>query len=138
MPVLFLIRGLPGAGKTTFAKRLLNTTVIEADQFRYDMAGNYDPDPGRNAEVHTMACEAVASAIFRGRDVAVSNTFSCRWEMDRYLLWARKAAHSAGLTLTEVVIDLFDRGLSDEDLAERCRHGVPVEKIAAMRARWER
>lgn len=137
MPALFLIRGLPGAGKTTFAKRLLNTMVIEADHFRYNAEGNYDPDPSRNAAAHTAACEAVASAIFRGHHVAVANTFSCRWEMDRYLQWARRAADSSDQLLTVVVIDLFDCGFTDEELAWRCTHGMPMEKILAMRVRWE-
>lgn len=36
------------------------------------------------------------------------------------------------------IIDLFDAGLADEELASRNRHDCPVEKIAAMRVRWEK
>jgi hypothetical protein len=33
---------------------------------------------------------------------------------------------------------LFDAGLSDEQLAERNLHGVPVAQIKKMRDRWDR
>ena len=41
--VLFLVRGLPGSGKTSFASAIWNDyAVCEADKFFYDKEGNYD------------------------------------------------------------------------------------------------
>jgi adenylate kinase family enzyme len=43
--VLFLIRGLPGSGKTSFASAIWNDyAVCEADKFFYDKDGNYNFD----------------------------------------------------------------------------------------------
>jgi hypothetical protein len=41
------------------------------------------------------------------------------------------------MDLAVVVVDVFDGGLTDEDLAARNVHGVPLAGIRAMRARWE-
>jgi hypothetical protein len=63
--------------------------------------------------------------------VFVANTFTMRWEIEPYRLMAM--AHGAAFE----VIDIFDGGLSDEDLARRNAHGVPTAAIANMRARYE-
>ena len=46
MKKLFLVRGLPGSGKSTFAKALVGSDflVCEADKFFYDKEGNYNFD----------------------------------------------------------------------------------------------
>tara|TARA_Y100000034_G_scaffold99818_1_gene122831 strand:- start:2886 stop:3155 length:270 start_codon:yes stop_codon:yes gene_type:complete len=62
--------------------------------------------------------------------VVVHNTFSTRWEMEPYL-------RMAGGTTVVSVLDLFDGGCTDEELFKRNSHGVPLETITAMRARWE-
>ena len=36
------------------------------------------------------------------------------------------------------IIDLFDAGMTDEELAERNTHGAPLEAIQRMRARWQK
>ncbi|NDC88865.1 MAG: ankyrin repeat domain-containing protein, partial [Bacteroidetes bacterium] len=52
-------------------------------------------------------------------------------------LWARDVAMAERHGFRVVVIDVFDGGMTDEQLAARNRHGVPVEAIAGMRKRWE-
>jgi hypothetical protein len=61
----------------------------------------------------------------------VANTFTQRWEMEPYL----RMASQYGARI--VVIDAFDGGMTDEELAVKNIHGVPVEGIRAMRNRWE-
>jgi hypothetical protein len=51
--------------------------------------------------------------------------------MEPYLLMASEAGASV------FILDLFDGGLTDEQLFERNDHGVPLETIQAMRSRWE-
>jgi hypothetical protein len=69
--------------------------------------------------------------MLRRHHVVVANTFTQRWELEPYLRMAKD------IGATVVVVDVFDAGLSDEALATRNVHGVPVQSIAAMRARWE-
>ena len=65
------------------------------------------------------------------RDCAVANTFTRRWEMEPYFEMAAEiGAHIE-------VIDLYDGGKSDAELAARNLHGVPESVIAAQRARYE-
>ncbi len=42
-----------------------------------------------------------------------------------------------GHNISVTVLDLFDAGLTDEELAERNLHKVPVDVITRMRDRWE-
>jgi predicted kinase len=134
---LFLIRGLPGSGKSHLAQAInrvkLSACHYEADQFMVDVEGNYTFDPLRLRDCHQACQDATKQAMKRlARCIVVSNTFSQRWEMDYYHCLAKKY----GYTVFE--IDLFDAGLTDSQLAVRNQHACPIEKIAAMRARWEK
>jgi predicted kinase len=135
MPVLTLIRGLPGSGKTTFARYLATGSrmlIIAADDFFVDAdTGNYGFNPERLGSAHHWCQQEVLKALKAGRDVCVNNTFSRRWEVEPYI----KIAKDAHARLH--VLDLFDGGLSDEVLFERCVHGVPLKTIQGMRSRWE-
>jgi len=151
---LFLIRGLPGSGKDTLAGRLMGTSkdslapervvVHSADDFFLEarrvhkgvfhkFSGDlvYNFDPKKLPQAHKACQEDCSGTLDAGRSVAVCNTFSCRWELQPYLDMAKR------YDATLIVMDLFDAGLTDEELAERNTHGVPVESIAAMRRRWE-
>lgn len=127
--IVVLIRGLPGSGKSTLA-RSMRGTVVEADDF-FQTPEGYRFDSSMLGEAHDI-CQARAHTVLREEGcVIVANTFSQKWEMAPYFDLARF------YDATTLVIDRFDAGLSDEDLAARCVHGVPMERIAQMRTRWE-
>lgn len=128
---LFLIRGLPGVGKTSLIMNSIDVAAFAADDYFTDEHGEYHFDPKKLPEAHAQCQEQTRQALAAGYDVAAHNTFTCRWEMEPYI----KMAKESGARL--VVIDLFDGGLSDEELAKRNTHGVPVDAIAAMRKRYE-
>jgi len=129
MSKMTLIRGLPGTGKTTKARTLEGFLFAADDYFGSESTYVFDPKELSNAH---LWCKLSARSHARmGCNVVVHNTFTCRWEMDPYVQIAKE------FDMELVVIDLFDAGLSDEALGERNSHGVPVEAITAMRARYE-
>ena len=127
-PTIYLIRGLPGCGKTTMAHWLTDYRVAADDFFMVDR--EYQFDPSKLPEAHAWCLEEATGMIWRPY-TAVHNTFTERWEMEPYI---RMAAEKGARV---VVASLFDGGLTDEELAARNTHGVPVEAIAKMRERFE-
>jgi hypothetical protein len=130
---LILIRGLPGSGKTTRAKRLAETgracglTVrhYEADDYFTAPDGTYSFDPTRIADAHGWCLYLTEQALAAGETVIVSNTFTTRSEMEPYL----RVAGSVGLGLGYLILEC--------DGEYKSVHGVPAEIVEAMRARWE-
>lgn len=134
---VILVRGLPGSGKSKFANMLVEycseeeAVVLEADQFFLDEKGAYVFDPAKLSAAHEWCLERAIEAMKRGQRVVVANTFTQLWMMRPYIDWAKEL----GVPFT--VISLYDDGKSDETLASRNVHGVPVRTIVMMRATWE-
>ncbi|NBT36218.1 MAG: hypothetical protein EBT03_11920 [Betaproteobacteria bacterium] len=129
---LFIIRGLPGAGKTTLGETVAPGATFSADNF-FEGPEGYRWDPTKLPEAHAACLSAVKQALEnRVSRVAVANVFQKLEHIRPYL----KLAKDAGYTV--FVIDLFDQGMTNQELATSCRHGVPAATIARMRAGWER
>lgn len=83
MSLLIIIRGLPGSGKTTFA-RGFNATLIEADMF-FEKDGIYTFDSKKLGEAHNWCFTRTRQLLSEGYDVVVANTFTTLKEMRPYL-----------------------------------------------------
>lgn len=118
--ILYLIRGVPGSGKTTYAKTLGIPDHYEADKW-FDANGGYDPEKIKQA--HEWCQEKARQAMEAGRPCVVSNTFTRLWEMEYY----RAVAKRLGYEVREVVM----RGEWQNV------HGVPHDKVRQMRERFE-
>lgn len=131
--MLYIIRGLPGSGKDTLGLAL-GAHVVTADQyFTNPYTLEYDFDPAYLKDAHEDCQGRTRIAMeWKVARIAVCNTFTQQWEADPYLALAR--IHGYKVT----IIDLHDGGLSDEALGARNVHGVPVNVISRMRARYER
>ena len=57
MKMLHIIRGIPGSGKSTMARKLAPNAAFEADAYMVDQQGNYAFDPSRLGEVHQKCYE---------------------------------------------------------------------------------
>ncbi len=149
MKNLIIIRALPGAGKSTLAELIGSanpdsSVICTTDDF----PGLYTHDDEHGIVFngmqyvdgvpmivkahewnHRMAETAMETGAFS--TVIVPNTNVQRWEFQAYL----DLAETYGYRTT--VISLFDGGCSDEELLHRNTHGVPLQAISAMRARFE-
>lgn len=133
-PSVTLIRGISGSGKTTLAATLagaVGSVLAAADDYFLDELGEYSFNPSLLPQAHAHCLTVTRNALDEGRGIVVHNTFCERWEMQPYLDLAKQY----GCQVT--VASVYDGGRTDEELASRNEHGVPLAAIAGMRARWE-
>jgi predicted kinase len=117
---LYLIRGIPGSGKSTYSKTLGLRDHYEADMW-FEANGGYDPR--HISAAHSWCINKTREALIAGRDVVVSNTFTRHWEMNEY----HKMAADVGAT---VVIKIMNGGWHNV-------HGVPDSVVQDMKNRFE-
>jgi predicted kinase len=128
--LLVICRGIPGSGKSSFAKTL-GGIHIEADQYFVDGDGNYNFDGSKIKLAHEY-CRSQTEAWMKtdGTQVnvdkiVVSNTFTQFWEMEPYFELAEKY----GYKTFSIVVENRHGGVN--------QHGVPEEKVEQMKTRFE-
>lgn len=126
MKTLILLRGLPGAGKSTFAKSL-GCPVFEADQYFIDLeTGEYKFDASKIKVAHNWCKLLVEHSMEDEVDkIAVSNTFTQEWEMDAYYELAKKYNYQVHSLIVE------------NRHGNKSIHDVPEETIKKMKNRFE-
>ena len=132
MKNLYIIRGLPGSGKSTIAKSLGKPwQIFEADQF-FMKNGKYEFDGSKLKEAHNwckrkvqywMHPSLVGSLFFR--NIVISNTFTQEWEMRFYQIIAKKY----GYRVHTIIVENRHGGVNT--------HGVPEEKLEQMKERFQ-
>jgi predicted kinase len=129
---LILLRGLPGSGKTTLAKIILQLRstdepeILSADDFFEDKEGDYNFDPTKLKEAHNY-CQFRCSERMRQQKakIVVANTFTQEWEMDEYF----KMAERYNYRVHTVVVE---NRHGNENI-----HGVPEDKLQQMKNRFQ-
>jgi predicted kinase len=120
---LILVRGIPGSGKSTFAKLICNQHV-EADMF-FELDGEYKFDPSKLKQAHEWCKNKAEGWMKNGYNVAVSNTFTQEWEMQPYFELAKKYGYMVHTLIKE------------NRHEGKNVHNVPEEKLEQMKNRFE-
>lgn len=131
MRTLILVRGLPGAGKSTIAHSY-GRMVIEADQYFLNDKGEYKFDRSKLHHAH-RDCQGrvefqMITSHHRGDEqdiIVVANTFTQEREMKPYFDLAARYGYQVHTIIVE-----NRHGNSSV-------HDVPLETINAMRNRFE-
>ncbi len=118
---LNLIRGLPGSGKSTYAKSLC-ALHLEADMY-FMRDWTYQFDSAKIKDAHKWCQHATKLAMETGMDVTVSNTFCTRREIQPYLDLAKTYGYKVNL------VEMKNQYGSI--------HNVPETVLDNMKARWE-
>jgi predicted kinase len=135
-PKITFVRGLPGSGKTMWAERIRSTetrktVMVAADDFMLNENGQYAFNPDMLRHCHDLCTEDAHKALDAGLHVIVHNTFTKKWEFNSYLMSIDE------FDAEVAIVDIFDAGLTDESLADRNSHGVPIETIERMRYEYQ-
>lgn len=93
MSKLIIIRGVPGAGKSTKAKQIAESSseqhiILEADMYWYKERGFYDFDFEHIARAHRWCLDTTKILLRNGHNVIVANTFTTMKEMNQYISFA--------------------------------------------------
>jgi predicted kinase len=128
---LYLLRGIPGAGKSTLAKQL-GDTHFETDSY-FMVDGQYKFDPTKLKKAHEWCQGEVELAMIHnhvtygldGSDIVVSNTFTQEWEMEKYY----QLANQYDYRVFSIIVENRHGGKN--------LHGVPEDKLQIMKDRFE-
>jgi predicted kinase len=129
---LYIVRGIPGSGKSTFAKSICKPWQhVETDMF-FMKNGEYKFDVSKLKVAHQW-CKNKVHAMMRptpwnllfNRTIVVSNTFTQEWEMKTFLVLARRFRYK----VYTVIVENRHGGKN--------LHGVPEDKLQIMKDRFE-
>lgn len=145
--MLYIIRGIPGAGKTTTAKRLIDTAKnivpkcihYEADMFFTQSDGTYKWNPRKIGAAHNKCFNVIEKAMENDTNICiVSNTFTTLKELQPYI----DLAEDYDYELKVVRVVSKDYYNTELDRVRRFaghlnQHSVPFKSLERMAARFD-
>ena len=120
--ILYAFRGLPGSGKTSFAKSL-NLKFFEADQY-FEKFNDNKYDFRLLKKAHQYCYQSVKEELENGRSVIVSNTMTSEEEVLEYYSLAKEL----NVKFVSVILENRHNGESI--------HNVPISSIEKMKKRF--
>ena len=130
---VFLMRGLPGSGKSFLVNALtemyndLNPVICSADSYFYDDHGIYRYNSGRIQDAHEHSQTMFQNALKEGKKIViVDNTNVLAFEMRPYFIQSTKSPFTYRVIVVEPKTPWR---FVPSQLAEKNSHNVPVETI---------
>ena len=126
MKTLILVRGVPGAGKTSLLNTLKFDICVSADDYHTDENGNYNWKPENVKAAHDWCKNEVIFAMSDAKEtIVVHNTFTQKWEMQPYMA----LAPMYGYRVVTLIVE--------NRHGSKSVHNVPEETIQKMKDRFE-
>lgn len=124
-PILIIVRGIPGSGKSTFAEKIVkaipDSAHFESDTF-FMRGGKYVWKPELAFVAHRICEKKTAKSLDQRKVTVVSNTFTRQSEIKSYFeMAAEKNA--------KVIVFRMENSFPNV-------HGVPDETLEKMKARF--
>lgn len=129
---LLILRGISGAGKTTFVNHLkscIDLVHASADFIHVDPNGVYRFDPAKLGEGHGLCFRTTILALQeRAQCVVVDNTHCSNWELAPYVLAGQAYQYKTAIVRMEI---------DPATAAKRNVHGVPEKNVCSMAHRFQ-
>lgn len=126
MASLVVIRGLPGSGKSTAARKLIDAgyTHIEADMYHINKkTGAYEFDYARKTAAWEWVKETLANLLRGGQNVVLAGVFPA----NNTLQYLKDACNYLGADFTVLTAEADHGNI----------HDVPEDVLRGMAAAWE-
>ncbi|MBE0363980.1 hypothetical protein PULV_a1516 [Pseudoalteromonas ulvae UL12] len=142
MKQVFILRGLPGSGKSFYAEQLTDELVkgdenqfliCSTDDYFYQ-EGSYQFDKFKLPEYHSLNLARFIRGLAQEIPLVIlDNTNIKKWEFLPYL----EVAHAMGYQVKEVIVgDIKDKSLQHL-YSQRNSHGVALKTISKMAYMFE-
>lgn len=131
MNIAYIMRGIPGSGKSTIANLLAGEKgiVCSTDFFFTEEDGSYNFDPAKLAMYHKLNLFFFHLALANNVPIVVCDNTNIRHvDYKKYVEIAREFNY---------IIKIVPVGVSLETAVKWCRHNVPRETIKQMLSMWE-
>lgn len=141
MKILYIMRGLPGSGKSTMAQAIAkaetlagkSVKIASADFYHYDETRNYNFKVENLAAAHEQCRKTCEDAMRHGTDIVIlDNTNIKKMDYQIYLYLAEQYKYTVQFVVPET-----QWAFDPEGCWRRNIHGVPLERIQMMSEKYE-